>query len=306
MKWATYDWNGSTRTGVLVGRELFALDTGLGIQDLIGLGPGVLAEAAREAHRGGVAADIGEVTLRPAVPRPGSVRDGACFLDHVRGCLRAIGNPGELPEVWDQVPAFYFANPATLFGGRDDVPVSPGAKWFDFEAEIGVVIGRPGRDLSPERAMDHVAGYTLFCDWTARDLQLRDIAQGIGQAKGKDGALTLGPYLVTPDELDPADIELRAFVNGTEIAHGSSRDMDWSFAELLSYISRGTPLRPGDVIGSGTIPGGCLLEHVDTSPGEYRGWLKAGDTVGLRSEQLGAIENRVVPGPEVHRLSTGH
>ncbi|MFE2040866.1 fumarylacetoacetate hydrolase family protein [Streptomyces sp. NPDC059477] len=286
-----------------MGRELFALDTPLGIQELIGLGPDVLAEAGREARRRGVVADVGEAVLLPSVPRPGSVRDGACFLDHVRGCLRAIGQPGELPEVWRQIPAFYFANPATLFGGRDDVPVSPGAKWFDFEAEIGVVIGRPGRDLSPERALDHVAGYTLFCDWTARDLQLRDIAQGIGQAKGKDGALTLGPCLVTPDELDPADIGLSAFVNGTEIAHGSSRAMDWSFAELISYISRGTPLRPGDVIGSGTIPGGCLLEQVDTSPGAYEGWLTPGDTVTLRSEQLGTVENRVVVGPAVHGLA---
>ncbi|MEV6425841.1 hypothetical protein [Streptomyces sp. NPDC051662] len=99
MKWATYRWNGSTRTGVLVGRELFALDTGLGIQDLIGLGPDVLAEAAHEARRAGTVADIGEVTLQPTVPRSGSVGDGACFLDHVRGCLRAIGEPGELPEV---------------------------------------------------------------------------------------------------------------------------------------------------------------------------------------------------------------
>ncbi|MET8828054.1 fumarylacetoacetate hydrolase family protein [Streptomyces sp. NPDC004610] len=306
MKWATYRWNGGTRTGVLRGRELYALDTALGIQELIGLGPEVLAEAAREAHRRGRATGLDEVTLLPAVPRPGSVRDGACFLDHVRGCLRAIGNPGELPEVWRQVPAFYFANPATLFGGHDDVPVSPGARWFDFEAEIGVVIGRPGRDLSPERAMDHVAGYTLFCDWTARDLQLRDIAQGIGQAKGKDGALTLGPHLVTPDEVDPAALGLTALVNGTQIAHGSTAAMDWSFAELISYISRGTPLRPGDVIGSGTIPGGCLLEHIDTTPAAYEGWLTPGDTVTLRSEQLGTVENRVVAGPPLHPLRSGH
>ncbi|MFE4369178.1 fumarylacetoacetate hydrolase family protein [Streptomyces sp. NPDC056835] len=189
-----------------MGDELFALDSDLGIQELIGLGPDVLAAAAREARRGGTVADISEVALRPTVPRPGSVRDGACFLDHVRGCLRAIGNSGDLPDVWHHVPAFYFANPAALLGGRDDVPVFPGAKWFDFEAEIGVVIGRPGRDLSPDQAMDHIADYTIFCDWTARDLQLLDNAQGIGQAKGKDGAPTLDPCLVTSDELDPTDI----------------------------------------------------------------------------------------------------
>ena len=304
MKWASYVLGGEARTGVLFGHELFAVEDGRTIIDLLRSGPQEMARTAETARRTSrTVADVSSVRLLPVVPRPGAVRDGLCFLDHLRGCLRALGLPGDLPPVWQQIPAFYFTNPSSLIGAHDDVEVFPGSSKFDFEAEIGAVIGRGGRDLPPSRALDAIAGFTIFCDWSARDLQLHERPLGIGQAKGKDGATTLGPFLVTTDELGPSDIELRASVNGRVIAAGSTSTMDWSFAELVSYASRGTELRPGDVIGSGTIPGGCLLEHAPPE-GDAR-WLEPGDVVEIHSPQLGSLRNTVVPGAPVHRLRSG-
>jgi 2-keto-4-pentenoate hydratase/2-oxohepta-3-ene-1,7-dioic acid hydratase in catechol pathway len=307
VRWATYRSAGEVRTGVLVEEELFAVEPGRDLLSLLPGGEQGLAEAARTARQRSLRVDhLGEVQLMAPVPRPPAVRDGLCFLDHMRNCLGAMGRGPELPARWHEIPAFYFTNPAAVIGPYDDVPVSPGSVCFDLEAEVGVVIGPDGGDLPPERALEHVAGYTLFCDWSARDLQALEGVLGIGQAKGKDGATTLGPFLVTPEEVDPAAIDLRASVNGRELTTGSTAQMDWSFAELIAYTSRGTRLRPGDVIGSGTVPRGCLLEHVDTPTlEEFPGWLSPGDLVEVHSPQLGSLRQSVVAGAPVHRLSSG-
>ncbi|GAA2902515.1 hypothetical protein GCM10010472_70960 [Pseudonocardia halophobica] len=167
-----------------------------------------------------------------------------------------------------------------------------------------MVIGRGGRDLHPERAEEHIAGFTLYNDWTARDHQVVDMAQGIGMAKSKDGAITLGPALVTADELEPlrrdGRLELTASVNGVELTRGSLGQMDWTFGELLAYVSRGADLTPGAVIGSGTVPGGCLLEHVDTPDlGDFARWLRPGDVVSLAGTGLGETRQAVLPATEV-------
>jgi 2-keto-4-pentenoate hydratase/2-oxohepta-3-ene-1,7-dioic acid hydratase in catechol pathway len=239
------------------------------------------------------------------------VRDALCFLDHLRGCYRALGRPPELPEVWSQTPAFYFGNPSAVVGPHDDVAISPGCELFDFELEIGAVIGCGGRDLHPDDAASHIVGLTFFNDWSARDLQIRDMAHGIGMGKAKDSAITLGPALVTVDEFGSAPdgrfpVEVSAAVNGTEVARGSLADADWSFGEILAYVSRGTELVPGDVVGSGTVPGGCLLEHVDTADiADFAGWLKPGDVVSLRSPVLGETSQTVRTAPAVTRLRSG-
>ncbi|MFI6393526.1 fumarylacetoacetate hydrolase family protein [Nonomuraea sp. NPDC050540] len=306
MRFVTYASAEGDRVGVVNGDQVHALPAGTGLIDL--LGPSLRQAGERALAEPAQVTPLAELTLKAPIPRPPSIRDCLCFLDHMRGCLRAMGGTGTLEPTWYQIPAFYFANPATVIGPRDEVSVSPGSAWFDFELEIGAVIGVPGRDLTPEQAVEHIAGYTLFCDWSARDLQALEGQLKIGQAKGKDGATTLGPWLVTPDELPfgpggrPA-LEVRAEVNGELVGAGRTDAMDWTFGEVVAYASRGVELRPGDVFGSGTVPGCCLIEHLSFADlAAFRGWLKDGDVVTLRAEGLGEIRQTVRAGTAPHPL----
>ncbi len=313
MKWVTYDAGAGARTGIVDGETVRGLAGGVTLLGLLGDDGEDLAEAGEAARRSPAEVrPLDEVRLLAPIPRPPSIRDGLCFLDHLRNIYRALGASTELPPVWSQTPAFYFANPAAVVGPYDDVRIAPGSHLWDLELEVGAVVGRGGRDLHPDEAERHIVGYTLFNDWTARDIQTRDIQQGIGLGKSKDTAITLGPWLVTADELEPYRRDgrlafgLSASVNGKEITSGTLDQMDWTFGELLAYVSRGTELRPGDVIGSGTVPGGCLVEHVDTpNPADFTGWLRPGDVVSLRGEGLGETRQVVRPGVEPILLKSG-
>ncbi|MBW0115753.1 fumarylacetoacetate hydrolase family protein [Pseudonocardia abyssalis] len=311
MKWVTYDAGDGARTGVLAEDSVRGLAPGTTLLGL--LTDGQLAEAGegalRDPHE---VRDLADVVLRAPLPRPPSVRDCLCFLDHLRAGYRALGRDGDLHPAWYQTPAFYFANADGIVGPYDDVPISPGCSMFDLELEVGAVIGRGGRDLDPARAEEHIVGYTLYNDWSARDIQLRDSAQGIGMGKSKDSAITLGPALVTVDELEPHrrdgrfTFELSAEVNGKELTRGTLAQMDWSFGEVVAFVSRGTDITPGAVLGSGTIPGGCLLEHVDTPDlAGFSRWLQPGDVVSLRGEGLGETRQTVRAGLDVLPLSSG-
>ncbi|WP_236795192.1 fumarylacetoacetate hydrolase family protein [Amycolatopsis sp. GM8] len=313
MKWVTYESGAGRRTGILDGETVRGLRAGVSLLSLVEAGDDTLAEAGDSARLAPEEVrPLDEVRLLAPLPRPPSVRDGLCFLDHLRGCYRALGRSEQLHPVWSEIPAFYFTNAGSVVGPHDDVPVAPGSRMFDLELEIGAVIGRGGSDLSPATAERHIVGYTLFNDWTARDHQVRDLALGIGMGKSKDSAITLGPALVTVDELEDhrrdgrLAIELSATVNGEELTRGSLDQMDWTFGELAAFVSRGTDLAPGDVIGSGTVPGGCLLEHVDTPDmADFARWLRPGDVVTLRGQGLGETRQIVVPGIDVIPLSSG-
>jgi fumarylacetoacetate (FAA) hydrolase len=183
--------------------------------------------------------------------------------------------------------------------------MAPGTRQMDFELEVACVVGMPGRDLSAEEAGRHIAGFCVMNDWSARDIQRREMKLSMGPVKGKDFATTLGPVLTTLDELEPFrkakafDLAMTATVNGEEYSRASLAEIYWSFEEMLAYASRGTEVVPGDVIGSGTCGTGCILE-LSLVHGEQRyPWLQIGDEVSLHVEQLGRITNRVVPGPEV-------
>jgi 2-keto-4-pentenoate hydratase/2-oxohepta-3-ene-1,7-dioic acid hydratase in catechol pathway len=310
VRWVTYEAGDGVRTGIVDGETVRGLR---GVSLLSLLQDDALTDAGETARRSpDEVRDLAQVRLLAPLPRPSSIRDGLCFLDHLRGCYRAMGRDDQLHPVWSQIPAFYFSNAGAVVGPHEDVPVAPGSTMFDLELEVGIVIGRGGRDLHPDRAEQHVVGLTLFNDWTARDHQLRDLALGMGMGKSKDSAITLGPALVTMDELEDyrhdgqLAIELSATVNGEEITRGSMAQMDWSVSELLAFISRGTDLSPGDVIGSGTVPGGCLLEHVDTPDlAGFTRWLEPGDVVSLSGQGLGTTEQTVVAGVDVIPLSTG-
>lgn len=262
--------------------------------------------AYAEAHRSGERVPLTGPLLPPVAAT--CVRDFITFEQHTAGSLKSVTGAAEVPPIWYQIPGFYFTNPHAIIGSGAEVPMPPGSELLDFECEVGIVIGRDGYNLSVEQAAEHIAGLTIFNDWSARDLQRREMQLGLGPAKGKDTATTLGPVLVSVDELADAaadgfwDLRMTARVNGTEIGGDSLANMAWSFAELIAYASRGTWVRRGDVIGSGTCGGGCLAElwgwrgTTDPPP------LAVGDVVELSVEGIGTISNRVVAGPESHPI----
>ena len=239
-----------------------------------------------------------EARLLAPVPQPPSVRDFYAFEQHVRTARERRGL--EMEPDWYELPVFYFSNPATILADGDDVAVPPDCSELDYELEVAAIIGRGGRDLDAEAALAHIAGFTIMNDWSARDIQRREMKLNLGPAKGKDFATTLGPFLVTPDELDdvvsgPAyDLAMTATVNGVEYSRASLRDIYWSFGELVAYASRGAVIRPGDIMGSGTCGTGCILELSLVHGPERFPWLSPGDVVTLEVERLGSITNRVV------------
>lgn len=302
MRWVTYEWEAGRRVGLLDGDRVLGLAPGASLQGLLTAGPDAMRDAAATALKSPEeVAPLGEVHLAPPLPQPPSVRDALGFLDHLRGVLRGVGLAGELAPAWSQIPAFYFGNAGAIAGPYDPVEIPTGCRWFDFELEVGAVIGKPGRDIAPEDGESHIAGFTLYCDWSNRNAQLHEMQLAIGQGKSKDMAVTLGPSLVTIDELEAYRVDgrlafdLSASVNDNQLTKGTLDQMDWSFGEIIAYVSRGVELHPGDVIGSGTVPGGCLMEHIDTGdPATYGGWLKPGDVVSLHSEALGTTRQTVL------------
>ncbi|MDR3656995.1 MAG: fumarylacetoacetate hydrolase family protein, partial [Mycobacterium sp.] len=314
MKWVTYQGDNGERTGMLAGDTIHAMPAGVTLLELVGRGADGLRQAGEEALRSPAEiVGLDDVRLLAPIPRPPSIRDSLCFLDHMRNCQAALGAGRVLADTWYRIPAFYFACPATVLGPYDDAPTAPGSAWQDFELEIAAVIGTGDgdlRDLTVEEAERAIIGYTIFNDWSARDLQQLEGQLAIGQAKGKDSGVTLGPYLVTPDELEPyrrdgkLDLHVTALVNDTVIGSGSTAQMDWTFGEVISYVSRGVTLRPGDVIGSGTVPTCTLVEHLNPAALEsFPGWLHDGDVVTLRVQGLGETRQTVRAGAAPHPLT---
>jgi 2-keto-4-pentenoate hydratase/2-oxohepta-3-ene-1,7-dioic acid hydratase in catechol pathway/glyoxylase-like metal-dependent hydrolase (beta-lactamase superfamily II) len=311
MKWVTYQGDSGERTGVLSDGAIHAMPPGVTLLELVDRGADGLREAGEGALRSPAeTVRLDDVRLLAPIPRPPSIRDSLCFLDHMRNCQAVTGAGRELADTWYRIPAFYFACPATVLGPYDDVPMAPGSAWQDFELEIGAVIGTTGKDLTVEQAEQAIIGYTIFNDWSARDLQQLEGQLAIGQAKGKDSGVTLGPYLVTADELEPhrrdgkLSLQVTALVNDTEIGSGSTAQMDWSFAEVISYASRGVTLSPGDVFGSGTVPTCTLIEHLSlTALESFPGWLHDGDVVTLKVEGLGETRQTVRASDAPHPLA---
>ena len=227
--------------------------------------------------------------------RPTSLRDAYAFEQHVKTASQNRGR--EMPEGWYKFPVFYYTNPNSIFGPGDEIPRPHYTQALDFELEIAVVIGKPGINIKPEDAHKHIFGYTIFNDWSARDVQQAEMKVGLGPAKGKDFASSLGPVIVTHGALaDRAvnrpgvyDLNMSARVNGVEISKGNLKDIFWSFGEIIARASDTCELQAGDVIGSGTVGTGCLLE-LTKAQGP---WLNAGDVVELEIERIGILRNTV-------------
>jgi 2-keto-4-pentenoate hydratase/2-oxohepta-3-ene-1,7-dioic acid hydratase in catechol pathway len=311
MRFATYEMRGTTAdmsaapAGVVSEDGIHPLPPGTTVLDLVRAGLPAALEAGAAAL-GEPAVSLGGIRLLAPL-QPPTIRDFVAFEEHVEGVIASVGEgSGVVPE-WYEAPTFYFTNPYALVGPYDDVPVPPGSRMLDFELEVAAVVGRDGASLTPEQARDHIFGYTILNDWSARDLQRREMKVSLGPAKGKDSATTLGPWLVTADELEPyrdADgflaLDLRVSVNGAEIGQDLLSNMGWPFEELISYASRGTWVRAGDVLGSGTCGnGGCLAElwgrrgRLDPAP------LRPGDVVEMTVEGIGTIRNIVVRGTDL-------
>jgi 2-keto-4-pentenoate hydratase/2-oxohepta-3-ene-1,7-dioic acid hydratase in catechol pathway len=303
MKWCTaLAQDGSPRPALVVGDQIHLLAGDQQVIDLLGVADG-LAGAAELALR--VPAEVvalDKARLLAPIPTPPSIRDFMAFEEHVVTSSVALGqvvNPD-----WYEIPVFYFTNPAAVHPATADVRISPGSNAFDYELEIAAVIGTGGSDLDPNTADEHIAGYMLLCDWSARDLQAREMRQMLGPAKGKDSATSFGPFLVTPDELadhrsgNAYDISMRAYRNGELYSSGNLADLYWSFGQMLAYASRGTRLVPGDVIGSGTVGTGCILELSRVHGEQAYPYLQPGDTVRLEADELGAIEATMLPATE--------
>ncbi|WP_219419839.1 fumarylacetoacetate hydrolase family protein [Pseudonocardia nigra] len=305
MRFATWERFGVVAAGVVGDDGLHPLPSGTTVLDLVRAGLPAALEAGAAALDG-PAGPLDGVRLLPPLAPP-TVRDFVAFEEHVEGVVASVGDGGGVVPEWYEAPTFYFTNPHALVGAHDDVPVPPGSKLLDFELEVAAVVGRDGAPLTPEQAREHVFGYTVLNDWSARDLQRREMKVQLGPAKGKDSATTLGPWLVTADELEPhrdADnflaLDMRVAVNDVEVGQDLLSNMGWPFEDLLAYASRGTWIRAGDVLGSGTCGnGGCLAELWGR-----RGWqdpppLRPGDVVEMTVEGIGTIRNRVVPGVEL-------
>lgn len=218
---------------------------------------------------------LSEVRLLAPVLHPPSVRDFYAFEQHVKTAHAARGL--DVPHEWYELLVFYFSNPAAIYGPDEEVPYPEGTLELDYELEVAAVIGTEGR----------IAGFTIMNDWSARDLQRAEMRVGLGPAKGKDFATSLGPVVVTPDELGDLRLEMVARVNGEERSRGSLGDMFHSWEAIVAHAARNTELRPGDVLGSGTVGTGCILEHGDGR------WLRPGDVVELEVEGIGVLRNRI-------------
>jgi fumarylacetoacetate (FAA) hydrolase len=263
MRLCTFELGGRAAPGRLEGERVTELGAASLLDWLAGDGEDV------GEHR------LADVTLLAPVPRPPSVRDFYAFERHVRAARAQRGL--EIAPEWYRVPVFYFSNPGAIYGPEEEVTFPPESSSWDYELEAAAIVGGDGR----------IAGFTVLNDWSARDLQKMEMAVGLGPAKGKDFATSMGPVLVTPDELGDLRLEMVARVNGEERSRGNLGEMHWSWEQLVEHAARNTRLLPGDVLGSGTVGTGCILEHGDGR------WLRPGDVVELEIEGIGVLRNRV-------------
>ena len=309
MRWVTFaeSTHAGERTGMLIDERIHACESGTTLLTLLGDDGARLAAKGEEVGRD--PRDVFEldaVQVLAPIPRPPTVRDFYAFEQHVRTARQRRGL--EMDPDWYELPVFYFSNPYAICGPDVDVAIPPGSNEMDYELEVAAVVGIGGADLDRDTAEKSIAGYCVMNDWSARDIQRREMKLSMGPVKGKDFATSLGPVFVTPDELEDTrrdksfDLEMTASVNGVEYSRASLADIFWSFGEMIAYASRGTRVETGDIIGSGTCGTGCILELALVHGGERYPWLQAGDVVELSVERLGTLRNRVVAGSALRPL----
>jgi 2-keto-4-pentenoate hydratase/2-oxohepta-3-ene-1,7-dioic acid hydratase in catechol pathway len=268
-------------------RKVAVLPGFASVLEIVEGGQNALDRCAEALKRSPTLLAVDNVTLLAPIPHPPQMRDFLCFEKHLVQAFKAIGkNP---PQAWYERPIFYHPSRFAVCGPEAEVPWPRYSEKLDFELEFGCYIGKPGKDIPKARAREHVFGYTIFNDFSARDEQAKEMAGQLGPGKGKDfdNANAMGPCLVTADELkDPYRLEMVVRVNGEEWGRGNSRDMHWRFEDCIAHASRSETLHSGEFFGSGTVGNGCGLEQMR--------FLKPGDVVELEVEGIGILRNRVV------------
>ncbi len=269
--------------------------------DLVGLLAADVPEREAAADEAAEADGVrpADVVLLPPV-YPSSMRDFLTFEAHVEGMEKGMGNPG-VPEEWYEAPVFLFMAPHAVVGAHDDVEYPPGTERLDFELELAAVICKDVRNVTPEQAREAIGGYCVMNDWSARDVQGKEMRLKLGPSKGKDFATTIGPWVVTADELDRhrdedgfLDLRMSVRVNGLETGSDRSGHMGWSFEQLVSHASRASWVKAGEVLASGTCSGGSLAESWGRTGRLEPRPLQVGDVVEMTVEGIGTIRNRVV------------
>lgn len=225
--------------------------------------------------------DKDDLRLRPPLLRPWRIHDFMVGLKHVKNARK-----GRIPENWEKHPVCYKGNPDAVFGPDDNIKKPRYTNELDYELELGMIIGKKGRDVTKERASEYIFGYTLFNDFSARDIQHEEMKVGLGPFKGKDFATSIGPCIVTADEVDPTKIRMTASVNGEIWSSGYLDDMQFSFDEIIEHLSNEEYVFPGDLVGSGTVGGGCGSELGKK--------IDVGDTVILEGQNIGTLRNFIV------------
>ncbi len=320
MKLVTFQTDGRPQTGILVQSNIYPLHTiqpsiANNMRDMLNdwdnqsaLAKAVETEILAGKHSHLAVSCSDDILLAP-VPQPTSCRDGYAFRQHVAAARRNRGVP-MIPE-FDQYPIFYFTNHNAI-QGPGAIPCMPDHfEKLDFELEAAVVLGKRGRNVKAEEADQYIAGYMIMNDMSARRLQMEEMLLNLGPAKGKDFSTVIGPWLVTPDELEPYKIpakpghighsynlNMKCWVNGIQVSEGSVGDMDWTFAEIIERCAYGADIFPGDVIGSGTVGTGCFLELNGTGklndPQYKEQWLQDSDVVEMEITGLGHLSNTIV------------
>jgi 2-keto-4-pentenoate hydratase/2-oxohepta-3-ene-1,7-dioic acid hydratase in catechol pathway len=299
MKLASLRHDGDTIGVVVDGDAAFRLPDGLSVGDLVSLGlERALEIGARARAAEGIPLDVALLELPY---KPASVRDFVTFESHVEGVRRSIDNAVGVPDAWYDNPTFYFTNPHALYGPGEPVPKPTLCNALDFEMEVGVVLGRGGTSLTEAEARDAIFGYTVVNDWSARDLQSREMQVGLGPAKGKDFATSIGPWIVTADELSSfedadgfLDLDCTAHVNGELVGHDRLSHMHWTFPQMIAYASRDSVVVAGDLLASGTTGGGgCLAELWGRNGSQTPPPLQPGDVVSIEVEALGPLAAQV-------------
>ena len=261
--------------------------------------------------------NLEEVKLLAPIPRPNSLRDAYAFRQHVETSRRNRGL--EMIKEFDDFPVFYFSNHNAIFGPSDDIQCMPSHfEKLDYELEIAILIGKEGINVKAENAKEYIAGFMIMNDMSSRGLQMKEMKLNLGPAKGKDFASILGPYLVTPDELSGNiineddngcnyDLQMTCSLNGKLFSKGNLKDMAWSFEKIIERVSYGATIYPGDIIGSGTVGTGCLLEINGTnklkSSDFNEVWLKENDIVEMEIEKLGKITNKIVSSKSNYKIN---
>ena len=259
---------------------------------------------------------INDVNLLAPIPNPNSLRDAYAFRQHVETSRKNRGL--EMIKEFDEFPVFYFSNHNAIYGPQDEIKCMPSHfEKLDFELEIAIVIGKEGRNLKANEASSYIAGYMIMNDVSARGLQMKEMKLNLGPAKGKDFASVIGPYLVTPDEIKDKlidkeghgsiyDLKMSCFLNNQLVSEGNFKDMNWTFEQIIERVSYGTTIYPGDIIGSGTVGTGCLLELNGTGKikdSNYNEvWLKDGDVIKMKIDKLGEISNKIVSEISDHKI----